>query len=78
MYVIEIPAHTSHVLEPLGVTVYGPFKSHIQREVHASAVNKCVIDVFNVAEILKFALSDAVTVSNVINGFQKCGLGSGR
>lgn len=38
LYVIVIPAHTSHVLQLLEVPVYGLFKSYIQSEVHARYV----------------------------------------
>lgn len=30
--VIALPAHTSHVLQPLDVTVFGPYKSYLQLE----------------------------------------------
>ena len=72
--VITIPAHTSHVLQPLDVSVYGTFKSYIQREVNNRTMVKRVLDVFDVADIFKFAMSGAVTARNVISGFMKCGI----
>ena len=72
--VISIPAHTSHVLQPLDVSVHGPFKSYMQREVNTRAILKRVLDVFDVREILKHALSAAVTPGNVISCFKKCGI----
>ena len=74
VYVIGLPAHTSHVLQPLDVTVFGPFNSYIQKEVHSRAMRTQVLDAFDVADVLKFALSDAVTASNVVSGFKKCGI----
>ena len=38
--VVALPGHTSHVLQPLEVTVVGPFKSFLQREVHNLAMTK--------------------------------------
>lgn len=87
--VIEIPAHTSHVLQPLDVSAYGPFKSYIQREVNNRAMGKRVLNVFDVSDILQnirhvtapdtayfmnYAVSDAVTAGNVISGFKKYGI----
>ena len=72
--VVALPAHTSHILYPLDVTVFGPFKSFLQREVHIRAMTKTVLEAFDVADIIRFALSDALTMSNICSGFQKCGV----
>ena len=74
VYVIGLPAHTSHVLQPLDVTVIGSFKSYIQKEVHSRAMRPQLLDAFDVADVLKFALSDSVTASNVVSRFKKCGI----
>ena len=74
VYVIGLPAHTSHVLQPLDVFVFGDFKSYVQREVHSRAMRAKVLNAFDVADVLKLALSDAVTASNVISGFKRCGI----
>ena len=37
-------------------------------------MTKTVLDAFNGADIIRFALSDAVTVSNMCSGFRKCGV----
>ena len=74
VYVIGLPAHTSHILQPLDVTVFGPFKSYIQKQVHSRAMRTHALDAFDVGDVLKFALSDAVTASNVVSGFKKCGI----
>ena len=72
--VIGLPAHTSHVLQPLDVTVFGPFKSYMQKEIHRMALLKPKLDAFDVAQVLKVSLSSAKTASNVSNGFRKTGL----
>ena len=74
MYVVGIPAHTSHVLQPLDVTIFGPFKSFLEREISARATWKLVLDAFDVADVLRFALSEALTASNISSGFKKCGV----
>ena len=34
---LELPSHTSHELQPLDVTVFGPFKSYLQRKLRRAA-----------------------------------------
>ena len=51
---------------------FGPFKSFLQREVHTRAISKPVVDAFDVADIIRYGLSDALTVSNICSGFKKC------
>lgn len=74
VYVIRISAHTSQVLLLLDVTGYGPFNTFSEREVNARATSKLVLDAFDVADVLRFALSDALTVINISSGFKKSGV----
>jgi len=69
IYVVGLPAHTSHVLQPLDVSVYSPFKSFLQCEIHARARTSRVLDAFDVAEIISVAYSEAFTVGNIRSGF---------
>ena len=68
----ELPTHMSHVLQPLDVTVFGRFKSFLKREVHNKALGEPVLDNFGVTDIIRYALSDSLTSSNVCSGFKKC------
>ena len=71
---IGLSTHTSHVLQPLDVTVFGPFKSYMQKEIHRMALLKPKLDAFDVAQVLKISLSFVTTASNVSHGFRKTGL----
>lgn len=72
--VIRLPAHISHVLQPLDVTLFGPFKSYLQKELYCMTLLKPKLDALDVAENLKISPSSARTVSNVSNGFRKARL----
>lgn len=47
-----LPAHTSHVLQPLDVKVFGPFKRYVQKQIHKFARLKGVLDEFDESAIL--------------------------
>lgn len=67
--IFAFPSHTSHVLQPLDVAVFGPFKCYIQKEVHKFARVKSVLDTFDVSVILFDALRQAFTAENIRSGF---------
>ena len=62
---IGLPAHTSHVLQPLDVTVFAAFKSHLQAEVHQASRMKKVLDAFDIAEIIRRACDRSHTVDSI-------------
>ena len=74
IYVISLPAHTSHVLQPLDQSVFGPFKDHLQRYLRGAARVTKRLHPFQIARLIKFALSDAFTASNLQSGFEKTGI----
>lgn len=47
--VVALPAHASHVQQPLGISVFYSYKSLLQREVHAFAQRKKVLDAFDIS-----------------------------
>lgn len=72
--VIALPSHTSHVLQPLDVTVFGPYKNYLQHELHRLARITVKINAFTVAKCIANAYSKAFNSSNIISGFVKCGI----
>ena len=67
--VVALPAHTSHVLQPLDVSVFSSYKSFLQREIHSYAQRKKCLDAFDVSCCIKYAYSASKTSSNIISGF---------
>lgn len=61
--VIGLPAHTSHVLQPLDVSVFSSFKSYLQREFHSMVRAKRVLDAFDVPSIIAAAYSDSLQLT---------------
>ena len=68
-----MPARSSHLLQPLDVVVFGPFKGQLQTEVHRAARLYKVIDMFAVVKCITRAYRKAVMFSNVRSGFYKTG-----
>lgn len=72
--VIALPAHTSHVLQPLDVTVFGPYKSYLQEELHRLSRVASHLNAFSVAACIWNAYSKAFVKPNIASGFVKCGI----
>lgn len=72
--VIALPAHTSHVLQPLDVSVFSSYKSYLQREIHTFAQRKKLLDAFDIAMGISRAYTKALTTSNIVDGFIRTGL----
>lgn len=75
--VIGLSAHISHILKPLNDTVFGTFKSYIQKELHCMTLLKSNLDEFDIAEVLKVSISSAKAASNVFNEFLKARIWDG-
>ena len=69
-----MPAHTSHRLQPLDVTVFAPFKAAIQSELHRCFKHTRCIDVYVAADCITAAYISAVSHTNIVNGFSATGL----
>lgn len=76
--VLRLPVHTSHVLQPLDVSVFGPFKSFIQKERHSHSMtkNSLQISMFLISSIQsyrrrrQYAIFEAAS-SRLAYGIQK-------
>ena len=73
MYVL--PAHTSHVLQPLDVGCYGPFQRIYNNECHKTMrTNSSVITRHNVCEIACTLYPKALSATNLQSAFKKAGV----
>ena len=74
VHVVAFPSHTSHVLQPLDVSVFGPFKSRVQAQLHKLSRHTRCIDVFGASMCLTTAYNASVTYINILHGFKRTGL----
>ena len=83
--ILTIPPHTSHRLQPLDLTVYGPLKSAFYRECYLSLQNKSrdrnitelkdkKISQFELAELFSNAYLRTATMQNGVAGFKAAGI----
>lgn len=74
--VVTIPPHTSHKLQPLDVSVYGPFKRLYNREIDSWLVAHPgkTVSIYDIAEISGKAWNKASMPANVISGFAASGV----
>ena len=73
---ITIPPHTSHRLQPLDVTFFGPLKSRYSREVDKWMIKnpgKRLTD-YELAELFAGAYESTASVAVAKNGFEKTGI----
>lgn len=75
---LTIPPHTSHKLQPLDRTVYGPFKlyyNHAMNEWMSTPGNDGKpITIYDVAELAGKAYEAAFTPKNITSGFKSTGI----
>nr|XP_012563279.1 unnamed protein product [Hydra vulgaris] len=69
--VLTIPPHTSHKLQPLDITVYGPFKRHYKREIDSWLVSHPgkTVSIYDIAEISGKTWAKVSMPVNIISGF---------
>lgn len=72
--VIAFPSHTSYIFQPLNVSMFTALKSYLLWEVYRFARLVMVMDALDIVDCVNFALSEALTVSNIRSGFERTGL----
>ncbi|XP_036001785.1 jerky protein homolog-like [Fundulus heteroclitus] len=73
---LTLPPHTSHRMQPLDVTVYGPFKTQYSRALDGwmrSNPGKTV-SIYQTAGLVNEAFMSAVTPRNITSGFRSTGI----
>jgi hypothetical protein len=73
---VELPAHTSHWLQPCDRSVFGPLKSYYNAACQdlMNLFPGSVISRHNFTCLLKKAWEQAMTVDNIQSGFRACGI----
>ena len=73
---VTFPPHTSHRLQPLDISVYGPFKAHYNKQCHNWMVQNPAksITIYNIAGLARPAFECAMSKSNIIKGFSSTGI----
>ena len=73
---LTIPPHTSHQLQHLDVSIYGPLKAYYNQAADDWMRNNHdqTIRIFNVSEFIKDAAINALTPRNILSGFQTTGI----
>ena len=73
---VGLPPHTSHRLQPLDVSFFGPLKTYYSQACDNFIVThpgQTITDK-NIGELLSTAYFKAATVGNAVNGFKECGI----
>ena len=73
---LSFPPHCTHKLQPLDVSVFGPFKKYLASAQDAWLRNNPgqTISIYEIPKIVAIALPLGATCSNIINGFAKTGI----
>ncbi|XP_045459327.1 MFS-type transporter clz9-like [Melitaea cinxia] len=74
--ILTFPPHCSHRLQPLDVSVYGPFKARYREAMNAWMISQPgkTVSIYEVAQFANTAYVAAFSMENVIAGFQKTGI----
>lgn len=73
---LTMPPHTSHKLQPLDRTVFGPYKTYYGEACNDWMVNHPgkTISIYDVSELVGKAFAKAFTITNIIKGFAVTGI----
>ncbi|KAF2900936.1 hypothetical protein ILUMI_05249 [Ignelater luminosus] len=74
--ILMLPPHCSHRMQPLDVSVFGPFKSYYNAAVDSWMLRNPGIPmtIYQVAECVSEAHPKAFTAANIIAGFKRSGI----
>ncbi len=73
---LTIPQHTSHHMQPLDRTIYGPFKTHYSQAMDGWMRSNpgITVSIYQIAGLVNEAFMSAVTPRNIISGFRSTGI----
>lgn len=76
VHLLSIPPHTSHRLQPLDLTFFGPLKKSYDREcdMFMKTHNYEKISHYDVADLLRRSYVRVATIEKAIKGFQSAGI----
>lgn len=74
--ILTIPPHTSNKLQPLDVSIYGPFKNYFGRQVQSWMIANPgkTLTIYDLPKLACDSWTSACTPANVKNGFLKTGI----
>lgn len=76
VHLFVLPPHSSHLLQPLDVSVFSQFKKHLNTEMHKYMHSNptCVITRQLLPSMISRAYERSMSVSNIMAGFRKTGI----
>ena len=76
IHMLCLPAHTTHMLQPLDVGVFKPLKTYYYKacKKYITEHPGRVVTTEVIASLLATAWPQAVTPVNIMTGFKKCGM----
>ena len=76
VHIVCLPPHTTHRLQPLDVSIMKPLSTNLANQSRLFMRNNpgATIGLYQVAGIFKRASENACTQSNMMSGFEKCGI----
>ncbi|KAL5501527.1 hypothetical protein ACEPAH_8787 [Sanghuangporus vaninii] len=74
IFILCLPPHTTHELQPCDVGVFGPLSTHYKTEVSGMAKSHVAISKQNVVSIYSHARAKAFTFKTIQTSFRKCGI----
>lgn len=76
LIILTFPPHCSHRLQPLDITVFGPFKSSYKAAINDWMTSNPgqTVTIYNVAEFAKNAYYSAFNMRNITSGFKNTGI----
>lgn len=74
--ILTLLPHTSNKLQPLDISIYGPFKNSLKAAQHRWMMNnrEKTISLYDIGEISAIPFLEAFTPSNILSGFRKSGI----
>lgn len=74
--ILTLPPHCSHRLQPLDVSIFGPFKAHYNSAVQAWLLNHpgIPLSLYDIGYCVRIAHERSMTPANIRSGFQKTGI----
>lgn len=74
--IVSLAPHTTHKMQPMDVAVYGPFKTHFEREVNTfqKTYPGRIINQYDIARLLAPAFLKTAVAINAVHGFERPGI----
>ncbi|XP_044764429.1 uncharacterized protein LOC123320994 [Coccinella septempunctata] len=74
--ILTLPPHCSNKLQPLDVSVFGPFKTYYNSALDSWMMTNpgIPVTIFQIAECVGYAFDKSMTPNNIKAGFEKCGI----